>query len=118
MLRIGKRYLRLQRHSYSEFQSLYGIGTNISAALCSYLGMRKEYILFTMPKGHNIMHSLLDFFNRIEIYLEFHLRKDLQSNLELLRKLRAYRGVRYFRGFPIRGQRRHTNALTARRRRL
>lgn len=115
MLRVGKRYLLLKRGGYNELQSLYGIGSRISVSLCKYLGMQKEYRLSALVRGHLILKSLNEFFSRIEFYLEFYLKRMNRSNLVLLRKLRAYRGIRYFRGFPIRGQRRHTNARTVRR---
>lgn len=114
MLRIGKRYLLLKRGAYIELQSLYGIGSRISATLCAYLGIPREYKLFHLIRSHSTIRSLNDFFGKIEFYMEFYLRRMNRSSLVLLRKLHAYRGVRYFRGLPIRGQRRRSNAKTIR----
>jgi len=115
VLKVGKRYLQLKQSSYIELQFLYGIGVRISVALCSYLGMRNEYVLLDIPTSHIILRSLSEFFSKIEYYLEFFLKRVTNNNLWLLRKLYTYRGVRYFRGFPTRGQRRRTNARTVRR---
>lgn len=115
MFRIGRHYLLFNRNSYLVFQSIYGIGSSISAAICIQLGFRKEYMLFDVDAYHNIFFSLRELFSKIELFLEMYLMKKNKVSLRILKRLRAYRGIRYFKGFPIRGQRRHTNAKTIRR---
>jgi small subunit ribosomal protein S13 len=38
----------------------------------------------------------------------------IRENIELAKKIKSYRGLRHLEGLPCRGQRTHTNAITAR----
>jgi small subunit ribosomal protein S13 len=40
------------------------------------------------------------------------LRGEIASNLKRLQAIKCYRGIRYYRGLPVRGQRTSTNART------
>ncbi len=42
------------------------------------------------------------------------LRKDIRDNIERLKRVRAYRGLRHIAGLPTRGQRTKTNGRTLR----
>lgn len=46
--------------------------------------------------------------------VEGNLRKKIRDNVERLKRIGAYRGVRHVRGLPTRGQRTRTNARTNR----
>lgn len=114
MFRIGRKYLLFNINSYLVFKSIYGIGSSTSSAICSQLGFSKECVLFYVDTYHNIFYSLRELFLKIELFLEMYLIRKNKISLRILKRLRAYRGIRYFKGFPIRGQRRHTNAKTIR----
>ena len=43
------------------------------------------------------------------------LKLEIKENIERLRKINSYRGIRLSEGKPVRGQRTHTNAKTSRR---
>lgn len=42
----------------------------------------------------------------------------IRDNIDLAKKIKSYRGLRHIEGLPCRGQRTHTNAITARKKRL
>ena len=44
--------------------------------------------------------------------VEGHLRRQLISNIQRLKDIRAYRGLRHIRGLPVRGQQTQANART------
>ncbi|MDR0740240.1 MAG: 30S ribosomal protein S13 [Puniceicoccales bacterium] len=44
--------------------------------------------------------------------VEGDLRREIASNLKRLQAIKCYRGVRHYRGLPVRGQRTSTNART------
>ena len=58
--------------------------------------------------------------NKIQSYLEKHikvegeLRQVLRQNINRLKDIKAYRGVRHMRRLPVRGQRTKTNSRTVR----
>lgn len=42
----------------------------------------------------------------------------IRDNIDLAKKIKSYKGLRHSEGLPCRGQRTHTNAITARKKRL
>jgi small subunit ribosomal protein S13 len=44
--------------------------------------------------------------------VEGDLRREVASNLKRLQAIKSYRGMRHYRGLPVRGQRTSTNART------
>lgn len=115
MLLVGRKPVIFNKNSYVLLRSIYGIGSSFSAVICKYMGFSKEYSLSAIDTDHYIFLFLREFFYIVDQYVELFLRRKNKLSLNLLRKLHAYRGVRYFRGLPIRGQRRRTNARTVRR---
>ncbi|MDD5655778.1 MAG: 30S ribosomal protein S13 [Elusimicrobia bacterium] len=61
--------------------------------------------------------SLLSNIITKEFKVEGELRRELSGNLQRLQEIGSYRGARYRRGLPVRGQRTRTNARTRRGRR-
>lgn len=49
-----------------------------------------------------------------EYTTEGDLRREIQGNIERLKRIGSYRGLRHRRGLPVRGQRTKTNARTKR----
>jgi len=47
-----------------------------------------------------------------EYVVEGQLRRQVQQNIQRLKDIRCYRGLRHIRGLPVRGQRTRTNART------
>ena len=41
-----------------------------------------------------------------------HLKEDIRNTISFLLKIKTYRGIRHNLGYPVRGQRTHTNAKT------
>jgi small subunit ribosomal protein S13 len=115
MLLIGRKPVKFNRNTYILLRSVYGIGSSFSAAICGCMGFSKEYVLSAVDTDHYIFVFLREFFFMVDQYIESFLRRKNKLSLHLLRRLHAYRGLRYFRGLPIRGQRRRTNARTVRR---
>jgi len=116
MLRVDKRIVRFNKTGYSVLNHIYGIGRVTSAHIWNCLGVHSGYFIsdYKIDSEHLIFTSLSMLFNTIEVFLGFGFKRQSRSNLEILKKIKAYRGIRYFLGLPIRGQRRHTNARTAR----
>ena len=44
--------------------------------------------------------------------IEGELRKQVNDNIDRLKRIKAYRGIRHIKGLPVRGQRTRTNART------
>lgn len=116
MLRIDKRNIHFNRTSYLVLRSIFGIGNYASVYICKYIGIHPMYVISEqkLDSEHIIFDSLSILFNKIELFLGLTFKRQSRSNLEILKKIKSYRGIRYFLGLPIHGQRRHTNARTSR----
>jgi len=98
---------------YFALRYVYGIGKNRSFLICKKLGFSFNLKIKNLSAGQvNQISKLIESLN-------FVLANDLKrSNLLAKQKLvsiKSYRGLRKKKGFPVRGQRTHTNAKTAKR---
>jgi small subunit ribosomal protein S13 len=92
---------------------VYGIGSSLSKNICARLGFQKNFLLKDV-KENDISHIsyLVD---NLGINVKGDLQKWLKERINRLISIRSYRGIRRKRGFPVRGQRTHTNARTVKR---
>lgn len=110
MIRIAG--VDLPEHKKIEFslQSIYGVGPQIA-----------KQILQESNVDENKRTSQLsnDEINRIQRALDRYptegdLRRVVNDNVERLKRIRAYRGIRHMQKLPTRGQRTRTNSRNAR----
>ncbi len=88
---------------------LFGIGHSLSAELLGKVGIDgavKAKDLTDEELGR-IATTLED-----DYVTEGRLRRQLQQNINRLREIACYRGLRHRRGLPVRGQRTKTNSRT------
>jgi small subunit ribosomal protein S13 len=95
---------------------LYGIGEATAAEILVKVGS-------AIPPATRVKDlteqqaSLLNNLIVKEYKVEGELRRELSANLQRLQEIGSYRGSRYRRNLPVRGQRTRTNARTRRGRR-
>lgn len=88
---------------------LHGIGQTSAEQICNVLGIDEN------QRAHELTEDEL---SRIGSYvdknfvIEGELRRLEGANINRLRKINSYRGIRHRRGLPVRGQRTRTNART------
>lgn len=91
-------------------QSIYGVGPKIA----------EKVISETKVDGNKRSRDLnADEINRIQRVLEKYvvegdLRRIISDNINRLKRVKAYRGLRHIAGLPVRGQRTKSNARTKR----
>ena len=88
---------------------IYGVGPKIARELCEKAGLAfdmraKEVTDEQVAQLNQIMER--------EYVTEGNLRRQILQNVQRLKEIRAYRGLRHIRGLPVRGQRTRTNART------
>lgn len=94
-------------------------------ALTSIYGIGRANVHELLRKANVIGDKLINELNAEEISrlqkvldtayeVEGTLRKDVRDNIERLKRIRAYRGLRHIAQLPSRGQRTKTNARTRR----
>ncbi|MBR5710062.1 MAG: 30S ribosomal protein S13 [Thermoguttaceae bacterium] len=88
---------------------LYGVGTQIARELCRRVGIDPQVRMREVTEEQvQKLASLLD----NEYTVEGHLRRQRLQDIQRLKEIACYRGIRHRRGLPVRGQRTKTNART------
>jgi small subunit ribosomal protein S13 len=114
MIYILESKLPDDKSIYYALKYVYGIGNSKSFLICKKLGFLPNL------KVKNVSSSQIIQLLKLVEFLNFVVANDLKR-LTLLRtqvliSIKSYRGLRRKKGFPVRGQRTHTNAKTARKR--
>lgn len=92
-----------------SFRAIYGVGPSVAAKVCQGLN------LDISRKAHTLTEEEL---TRIAAFIEKNfvvegnLRRQRTQNVNRLRDIKCYRGVRHKVNLPVRGQRTRTNART------
>jgi len=94
--------------------SIYGIGFKQSNVICNKLGVTKRIKVSDLSKKQ--INKLKNIIKKSDIIVEGDLKRFILNRKDHLYNIRAYKGIRLKQGFPIRGQRTHTNAKTAKKR--
>ena len=88
-----------------------GLGFRKVEDMCSRFGFSQRQTLGEVDE--TTIRQISQFISDNYIF-ESGLRKERRSHIEKLIKARTYRGTRHTSGLPVRGQRTHCNAKTAR----
>ena len=92
-----------------SLQYLYGVGPAVARELCEKAGVNPD------SRARELTD---DEISRLAIILERDytvegpLRRQVNQNINRLRDIKCYRGIRHRLGLPVRGQRTRTNART------
>jgi len=96
--------------THISLRYLVGIGPTTSRELCAMAGIDPQRKAREMSDEDLArIASLLD---KENFLVEGALKRATQQNIERLKHIGCYRGVRHRRGLPVRGQRTKTNART------
>lgn len=89
---------------------LYGIGWVLSAKIL------EEARVNPSKRAKDLSEEEIGLLNKVvENYkIEGDLRREIRQNIQRLREIGTYRGLRHTRNLPVRGQRTKTNARTKR----
>lgn len=88
---------------------LYGVGDKIARDLCHKAGVNPQRKARELADDE--LSRLAALLER-DYVVEGPLRRQMQQNINRLRDIKCYRGIRHRLGLPVRGQRTRTNART------
>lgn len=88
---------------------LYGVGDFVARELCHKANVDPDKRARDLTDQE--ISSIATILER-DYLVEGPLRRNVQQNINRLREIRCYRGVRHRLGLPVRGQRTKTNART------
>ena len=111
MARIAGVDIPKEKQVWVSLQYIYGIGRTTSLKLLEQAGVKPDTRVSKLTEEEvNRLRELIDKEHRIE----GELRKEVDINVKRLVDIGSYRGLRYRRNLPVRGQRTRTNARTKR----
>jgi len=90
---------------------IFGIGITTSTQICKQLGFAAN--LKTKELTDSQKTRVIKFIENSSILINLDLKKTITFNNQRLLNIKSYRGIRKFRGLPVRGQRTHTNSKTS-----
>jgi len=103
--------LKYNKRLHIALSDVYGIGKNQAINICNQLGFTKE--LFVSDLSIYQINKIDKFVKESVIIVNEELQKQKQLVNKRLLDIKSCKGIRKFKGYPVRGQRTHTNAKTA-----
>ena len=113
MIYILESKLPENKSIYFALRYIYGIGKNKSLLICKKLGFSPN--LKVKNLSNHKANQILKLTEALNFVLANNLKKYNLLSKQQLVNIKTYRGLRRKKGFPVRGQRTHTNAKTAKR---
>lgn len=100
---------------FVSLTQIYGIGHFTAVFICKKLGFSKNLKIKNLSKEQ--ISKLIKTIELLKLSIASDLKKSNLLNSKNLISIKSYRGLRRNQGLPVRGQRTHTNARTAKKRR-
>lgn len=111
MLYLLETNLPEQKSVFSALTRVHGIGKRTAFLVCKKLGFSINLKVKNLSQEQ--IEEILKVIDSLELSLNNELKKLKSISLKKLVNIKAYRGLRRVRGLPVRGQRTHTNARSA-----
>jgi len=103
--------LKQNKPLYFELTKIYGVNVSSAKLLCKKLGICPNLKVKDLESFQE--EALLKIIDALKIPINNELKKRQSLNFKKLVSIKTYRGLRRLQGFPVRGQRTHTNAKSA-----
>ena len=113
MVYLLETELKESKPVFLALKNVYGIGKSRSLFFCKQLGF--SFDLKINELSDDQIAKLLKLIESSNFIITSDLKKLKQIITKKLVAIKSYRGLRRINGLPVRGQRTHTNAKTARR---
>lgn len=110
MLYIFNKTISTSKSIVYSLTVLYGINKYQSNKICKNVGINPQ-ITVNKLKNHQV-NRLISYINK-NLKIEQILKQSKKNRLNELLEIKSIRGIRQNQGLPVRGQRTHTNAKTA-----
>ena len=89
---------------------IQGIGLTRANMILEGIGLDANMRAKDLNEEH--INKIISFISSAGWKVEGDLRREVLANLKRLQAIKCYRGIRHYRGLPVRGQRTSTNART------
>jgi small subunit ribosomal protein S13 len=92
---------------------LYGFGTHLTYLMLNDLNI--GYNCRTKDLNQSTIIKIIKWVEKNKIVIESALKQKIISDINKLKNIKSYRGLRHIYGLPVRGQRTKTNASSVKR---
>ena len=96
--------------------SIYGIGHSTSQHICKKLGFSTNLKIKSLTEEQTV--EILKIIEFLKLTTTNELKQLKSQNFKTLIEIKCYKGLRRSKGLPVRGQRTHTKAKSAKRNKL
>jgi small subunit ribosomal protein S13 len=111
MVYIFESELLENKSIMTALTKIFGVGNSTSFLICKKTGFSANFKVKNLSKEQ--LALLLKTIETLNINLASDLKKTKLFIFKKLISIKSYRGLRRVQGLPVRGQRTHTNAKTA-----
>ena len=111
MLYLLETNLLDRKSVFFALSKIYGIGKSTAFNICKKLGFSINLKIKDLNQEQ--IAEILQLVESSDLSLNNELKKLKSLTLKKLVNIKSYRGLRRIRGLPVRGQRTHTNAKSA-----
>ena len=115
MLYFLETQLDKNKSVFFALTKIHGIGKHTAFIICKKLGFSINLKVKDLTQEQSA--EMLQVISLLHLTLNNDLKKLKSLTLKNLVSIKSYRGLRRVRGLPVRGQRTHTNAKSARKNR-
>jgi small subunit ribosomal protein S13 len=97
---------------YISLTNIYGLGTKQVINICKSVGINPKISINKLTKRQK---DTLSYIIESQHIIDSDLKKNNRENLQTLVEIQSFKGIRHFKGLPVRGQRTSTNSKTQKR---
>jgi small subunit ribosomal protein S13 len=109
MARIAGLDISGEKKLFVGLTYIYGIGFSLARKICQSLNISENLEIKELNEDQ--LSQINSYIDR-NFVIEGGLRRLTSQNIQRLKDIGSYRGLRHRRGLPVRGQRTRTNART------
>lgn len=110
-IRIAGRNINENKRAPYALAAIYGVGVNNAKVILKAVGADSSLKLKDIAEKE--LAAIREHIEK-KMIVEGDLKRQILANIQRLKSIKAYRGIRHGRGLPVRGQRTKTNSRTVR----
>jgi small subunit ribosomal protein S13 len=111
MIYLFSTDLKENKQVSRELEKIYGLSKTTSSDLCKKLGLSTTFLVLNLSNEQ--FTELIKCIESLNLIIAGDLLKLKLLTINRFISIKSYKGIRRKRGLPVRGQRTHTNAKTA-----
>ena len=109
-MRVVGRDISDKKKIIPGLMDIFGVGRELAFRIVSLTGI--DYTKRIKDLTEEEVAKINSTIEELGLKVEGDLRKEINDNIQRLKDIRCYRGLRHIAGLPVRGQRTHSNART------